>query len=282
MSVIFIISQHRTGSTLLQNILDANSDVTMAFDEMNLYEPFRKNTLDRLLATHIASIDDLLLAIEKGDVYGAFWRRFEEGGLSLDRLRSRLQWSATLDEKTILSAVLELLRADSGVSSAGIKYPVHFSKLPLLKGWFPESRVIMLFRNPKAMIASKLNDGATRARKRKTLIHRFLIHYSTLLFFSLEFSASVRVYLKHRRCTHKVEYESLVLDEESTIRRVCEYCDIKFQPEMLSVTGKESSFGYSWPGKPNSDSLNQFQRTLNRFDSWLIGLLTNRSYRKLQ
>lgn len=282
MPSIFVISQHRTGSTLLRNILDANSDVSMAVDEMNLYEPFRKNTLDRLLERQIVSVDDLLVAIDKGCVYGAFWKRFEESGLSLERLQSCLGGSTRLDEKTILSGVLELLRADSAVRNAGIKYPVHFSKLVLLRRWFPKSKIIVLFRNPKAIIASKLNDSATQARKRKSFIHRFLVHYSTLLFFSLEFRGSVRVYLEHQEITHKVHYESLVLDQKTTIKRICAYCDIEFEPTMLSVTGKDSSFGYSGRARISPDSVNRYQRVLSRFDDWLIGLLTNRSYRKIQ
>lgn len=282
MPSLFIISQHRTGSTLLRSILHANANVSMAFDEMNLYEPFRKNTLDRLLGTQIVSIDDLLVAIDKGCVYGTFWQQFEESGLSLKRLQYCLKHSTRLDEKTILSAVLELLRAGSAVRNAGIKYPVHFSRLGLLRSWFPDSKIIVLFRNPKGVIASKLNDGATQARKRKSLIHRFVIHYSTLLFFSLEFRRSVRVYLNNQEITHKVHYEALVLDPESTIKRICEYCDIEFEPTMLSVSGKDSSFGCSTRPTICSDSVDKYRRVLTRFDDWLIGLLTNRSYRKVQ
>lgn len=254
----------------------------MAFDEMNVYEPFRKNTLDRLLSKEIESLDDFFVAIDKGLLYGAFWKKFYESGISPTQFRQYLDRSATLDEKAILSAVLELLRADAAVRNAGIKYPVHFSKLALLRSWFPEGKIIMLFRNPKAMIASKLNDSATAERKSRSLFHRVFIHYSTLLFFSLEFRRSVRVFLKHRTFIHKVHYESLVLSQKSTAMRICEFCGIRYEPKMLSVTGKDSSFGYSERGAICPATVDAYQHILSPFDQWLIDILTHRSYTKIQ
>ena len=37
---IFIISLNRTGSTLLKNIINKNSEVAMATDEMHIFDPF--------------------------------------------------------------------------------------------------------------------------------------------------------------------------------------------------------------------------------------------------
>ena len=65
MNTIFIIGQHRTGSTLLKNILNVHSQVIMAFDEMNLYEPFRKNTLDKFLKKSNLTTNELINLLKK-------------------------------------------------------------------------------------------------------------------------------------------------------------------------------------------------------------------------
>lgn len=279
--LIFIVSQHRTGSTLLRNIVDANSQVSMAFDEMNLYEPMRKNTLDRLLADGM-DVESLILAIQNREIYGTFWQDFSRSGIQTPQLKSKLEKCGGLTPRKVLQTVLDCLAETNGAPIVGVKYPVHFSRLVLLREWFPDSKLIMLFRNPKAMIASKLNDAATRARKSRSLIYRIGIHYFTLLFFSFEFVRSVSIYNRNRDTVYKISYEALVTDQRSVVEGVCQHCGIEFEEPMLSVSGKESSFGIEGRNKVSSSSLNKYQQVLSRFDQWLIDILTARSYRKVQ
>lgn len=281
MGFVFIVSQHRTGSTLLRNIIDANSRVSMAFDEMNLYEPMRKHTLDRLLADGM-DVDSLILAIQNREIYGTFWQDFSRSGIQTPQLKSKLEKCGGLTPRKVLQTVLDCLAETNGAAFVGVKYPLHFSRLDLLKEWFPDSKVIMLFRNPKGMIASKLNDPATRARKERSWIHRFVIHYFTLLFFSFDFVRSVSTYKRNRDAVYKVNYEALVTEQRSVVEGVCRHCGIEFEEQMLSVSGKESSFGIEGRNKVSSSSLNKYQQVLSRFDQWLIDFLTARSYRKVQ
>lgn len=278
---IFILSQHRTGSTLLRNLLNENSQIVMAFDEMNLYEPMRKTTLDRLLSD-ASDAESLVSMILEKKVYGTFWQEFSKSGISVSELRERLDQCGELTPRAVLQAVLVCLAETKGVKFSGVKYPLHFSRIGLLRDWFPDCKIIMLFRNPKSMIASKLNDPATCARKRISLIHRFIIHYFTLLLFSWEFVRSVSIYEQYCDRVHKVNYESLVIDQRAIIEGICQYCGVAFESKMLSVSGKESSFGVEGRKSVSAASLDKYKQVLSRFDQWLIDLLTLRSYRKVQ
>src|SRR5690606_38232223 len=79
-SPIFVFCQHRTGSTLLRNMLDLHSDVAMTVDEMVVLNPWKK-TIFNVVAKHDLKTDQGLRAALKRvyacEPYGAFWRYFD-------------------------------------------------------------------------------------------------------------------------------------------------------------------------------------------------------------
>ena len=281
MSSIFIIAQHRTGSTLLKNIVGAHSSVEMAFDEMNIYEPLRSNTLDLFFKGGEKSSLDLIDALKEKRIYGTFWQEFEKSGITFEQLETSLNKYNSLSVKHVMSSVLNLLKMKKRVPVSGVKYPVHFSKTPLLESWFPESKIIFLFRNPKAMISSKLNDGATRERKSKSLLHKYLFHYFTLLYFCFEFRHSVKVYKQMKDKCFKITYEDLILNQKKIVDQICIYCDLEFQEGMLQVSGQESSYNKVDRKALSTESLEIYKKVLSGFDQALIGFLTNKSYRSI-
>ncbi|MDB4812990.1 sulfotransferase [Akkermansiaceae bacterium] len=274
MKPIFIICQHRTGSTLLKNILNRNSKVKMAFDEMNLYEPFRKNTLDKLIPHYINSIDELLKAIDQKQIYGTFWKQFEQSGIDRADLAKSFSKSVRFNEIEVLSKILSSLAGSENIRP-GIKYPVHFSKIGVLAESFKSCRMVFLTRDPRAMIASKLNDSATILRKRKSIFNRFFIHYCTLLYFCIEYVQAQKKYKEFDRIGLVIDYEKLVQDD-SCIRKICNFLDIEFESEMLNAEGKKSSFAVKiLKHKPiYKSSNNRYRTALSRFDQWLIKILT--------
>lgn len=281
-NVIFIIGQHRTGSTLLKNILDAHSDITMAFDEMNLFEPFRSNTLDRILKDNTIVADQLMEQIAEQKVYGTFWKDFEKAGFTFEELKNEISSQKPLKPQNVLFHILELLQKKNKTSFSGIKYPVHIQKVDFLTKYFSKSKIIFLTRNPKAIIASKLHDEATHLRKKKSVIHRFMIHYFTIAYFSIEYVMSIIVYFKKKGCLKLIRYEDLVLRQEKSISDICNWCEVPLEESMFQVTGKSSSHGVNGSQTLNTKSLEKYKQVLNRFDRALITVLTNYHYKKIK
>ena len=277
MKPIFIISQHRTGSTLLKNILNAHTSVVMAFDEMNIYEPYRKNTLDKLIPKYLKSPNDLMTAIDEKQIYGTFWKEFNKSKIDKLKFVKSLNESELFDEMEILRQVLINLRGSNINIIPGVKYPVHFSKINKLKAAFNDCRIIFLTRNPKAIIASKLNDPATLKRKNKSFIHSLFIHYFTILYFCLEYNQTIKLYLKYSVHSFQISYEELIKSENS-VERICEYLDIDFEKEMLNINGKKSSYERGEIAKPKFflSSIDKYKEILSPFDSWLISILTKK------
>lgn len=281
MKPIFIISQHRTGSTLLKNILNAHSRVIMAFDEMNIYEPYRKNTLDKLISINLKSPNDLMIAINKKQIYGTFWKEFNKSKIDKLKFIKSLNEAELFDEMEILKQVLLNLRGSNINIIPGVKYPVHFSKINKLKAAFNDCRMIFLTRNPKAIIASKINDQATLKRKSKSFIHSFLIHYFTIFYFCLEYNLSIKQYYKYSAHGFQISYEELIKSDNS-VERICEYLGIDFELEMLNVNGKKSSYERTEIAKPKFflSSVDKYKEILSPFDSWLINILTKKTSKK--
>ena len=279
---LFIISQHRTGSTLLKNILDAHDEVSMAFDEMNLYEHFRSNTLDRILDKQQLTAKELTSLLKEQKVYGTFWKDFDKAGLGYQQMEEELAKENLGDALAVVGAVLRLLKKHNKTIKSGVKYPVHFSKLSNLISKFPESRIVFLTRHPAAIIASKLNDPATKKRKQVSLLHRFAVHYFTILYFSLEFAMSVRKYRQFKKKLHLVRYEDLVLRKEQTIKEICTYCDLDFKEELMNAGGKESSHGEASDQGVHARSLDRYKSVLNKFDLGLISLITGKGQKAIQ
>lgn len=281
MAEIFVLAQHRTGSTLLKNMLDAHPDVCMAFDEMNLFEPLRRNTLDRCLSGQPQSPEEVVEYIFSGKVYGTFWKDFSKSGISRESLSEALSQEEALSAQGVLKQVLRLLSELAGVKNSGVKYPVHISRIKWLLDNFPGCRALFLFRNPMAIVASKINDEATKIRKKKTFLHRFSVHYFTLFYFCIEFRKAFRTFRTNQARVMKVCYEDLVQTPEATLRKICEYIGIEFHPDMISVTGKSSSYTSQAFSAPVVASVDQYKQRLSRFDRWLIRLLTEKPYKEL-
>ena len=274
MKSIFIIAQHRTGSTLLKNILNTNSRVHMAFDEMNLYDPFKKNTLDKLIGNKIKSPSDLVEAINDKCIYGTFWKEFKNSGIDINKFKASLTDSVSFNEIEIIKHVLIHLKNHNPNIIPGVKYPIHFRKINKLISNFSECKIIFLTRNPLSMIASKLNDPSTKSRKKSPPFFSFFIHYFTLLYFIIEYNISWLFINKYKKHIHKVAFEDLVLDKKNTILKVCDFCDIEFEKKMLNAQGKSSSFKNRISENfTNHDYVNHYKNVLSNFDIKLINLL---------
>ena len=269
MSNIFIIAQHRTGSTLLKNIIDANSDVSMAHDEMNLYEPFRSNTLNKILAKNITS-EELFNTIMNKQVHGTFWKTLVESKIPLIQFEKKLKMINKVNVAKVIALILNELQLAQGMNHSGVKYPIHVSKFYMLQEWFPEASFIFLTRNPNAIISSKLRDDATVKRKSKSFLHRFVLHYFTLLYFSIEYRIVKKVHYKFRNDIILIRYEELVGNSGVVVKKLCNKLNIKFESTMLEVTGKKSSHSNDSVNSLSTNSIYEYKKILSKFDRFLI------------
>lgn len=277
---VFILCLHRSGSTLLKNILDRNSQLAMATDEMHISDPLSR-TLDNYLKKFDLQqgeqIDRFLASVLSGKIRGTFWTDYGELPIARHRLRKEIQKSeGTLQD--IVNVFLEGYRRLRQKPRVGVKYPLHVSRIKMLSTWFPDARIVFLHRDIRAVIASKVNDEATRSRKRKLGPLGFLVHYLTVLYFIMDYRRFCRVCKgwagKPNVC--QIEFERMVRNPVPELTRLCEFLEIPFEESMLDAAGKPSSHGGKTRRGMDPGCIDRWKDVLSSFDRGLINVLAGK------
>lgn len=212
---IFLVGVPRSGTTLLQRILDAHEDVAVA-PETFFVRRFadRRKHYGRLGDPRHREklLSDLLATPE-----------FAEMGLDPAEFRRTVDAlaSPSLEYHEVFAAWLDAYRRRRGKRIVGEKTPNHLLAMRRLEDWFPNARFVHIVRDPRAVAESWRGVPWTNG--------------------SLEADAEVwRRYLETSRrepplrapC-HVVRYESLIANPESETRRMCEAIGLSYSDTML-------------------------------------------------
>jgi len=234
-NLIFLVSQPRAGSTLLQTILAGSEAVHTTAEPW-----FMLHTLYALRETgHTADYDATVAARALQDFLGTL-AKGEETFYQATR-----------------SMALELYGQacrETGKQLFLDKTPRYYKILPELAQTFPQARFLILLRNPAAVLSSILHTWVKGDWNRLDYFRDdLLVAPRSLTEFVTESTGQTRV----------IYYESLVLKPDVTIRSLCEWLEIPYQPELLEYGQHPRPRGrYGDPTgvekhqRPSADSLN--------------------------
>lgn len=236
-NLIFLISQPRAGSTLLQRILGSHPEIhTLSEPWLMLYPLYvlQPEGYQAEYNEHFAwsAVQDFLQTLPCGE------DEYIEG---LRRMYSYLYERAV---------------ANSGKRYFLDKTPRYYFIIPELYRTFPEAYYIILLRNPLAVLCSVLNTWV-KVNKDWVRVYRFkhdLIRAPRLLLEGVEFLGKQGVI---------VHYEQLGSDPEGELRCICDRLGVDFVPEMVeyghhSFTrwrfgDQESIYKHSRPTSQNAE-----------------------------
>lgn len=250
-SPIFIVGCPRSGTTLLQQMLDAHPAVAIA-PETHFMQYFwqRQEYYGNLLKddNYHHLIEDLIAHPE-----------FSEMGLNVCEF-SKAAWGGERSYQALFRLLLEQFASIRGVEIIGEKTPNHVLYIPTLKKFFPSARFIHIVRDPRAVVNSWRSvpwstgsiAGDAQAWKGHVSAPR---RCSSLLMSSL----------------FTLHYEQLVMAPEENLRSLCQFLNLEFLPEMLTYHRKESQSvnvtREPWKAnsvKPvNQNALTRWQRELS-------------------
>lgn len=205
-NLIFIISQPRSGSTLLQRILSGHTEIqTSAETWLMLYASYAfKNSglkSEFNMRWTKQAIDEFLNNYAEGDcTYLEAWRK----------------WAGTI--------------YNAAIQKSGKKYfidktPRYFFIIPELFKLLPDAKFIFLLRNPLAVLASELTTYVKEDWDVLSLFNPDLMQAPELILKGIE-------QLKDKAIT--IHYEELVQNPEENIARLCLQLGIKFNKDMLN------------------------------------------------
>ncbi|WP_017297396.1 sulfotransferase family protein [Nodosilinea nodulosa] len=246
---IFLVGCPRSGTTLLQQMLDAHPEVAIAPEThfiRNFWlkrEQYGSLESDRAYQLLLQAIVDL--------------PEFAEMELSAPDFIAAAQ---TLERsyKNLFGLVLSQFRQKRAVARVGEKTPNHLLYMQTLQEFFPEARFIHIIRDPRAVVNSwKKVPWTTGSIGGDAGVWR-------------RYMATARQCPPADGAIYNLHYEALVSNPEASLKAICQFLGLSFQAAMLDYYRQDSK-GVNvsrepWKGnavKPvSADSLTRWQQDM--------------------
>ncbi|NES70501.1 MAG: sulfotransferase [Okeania sp. SIO2D1] len=210
---MFLVGTPRSGTTLLQQILNAHSQIAIA-PETNFMKKFwRKRRLYKNLSND-QNYQKLISDIVKKPV-------FAEMGLNADDFR-QAALSITRDYGSLFNLLLEKFAELKKTSIVGEKTPEHLRYIEMIYKFFPSALFIHIVRDPRAVVNSwrKVPWSSGNVIDDTRVWHRNMIFIDNL---PAHIKSSIM----------RINYEKLVLEPEQTLKKMCNFIGVEFEAQML-------------------------------------------------
>lgn len=226
----FVVGVGRSGTTLLRVMLDSHPAMAMARETH--FIPKAAEACEGHSAPQLAFIDAL--------VSSRHWNRHQIGE---EELRAKVEAISPFDLGEALRAFYRLVAEKASKPRWGEKTPAYAAHMLLIQDLLPEAHFIHIIRDGRdvALSVKEVNFGPDSVEDGARWWLRRIENACGQV-------DSLAHYLE-------VRYEELVLDTENSLRRICEFIDLQFDPVMLryyeNVSGGRIHPLLSHPPEPN-------------------------------
>lgn len=227
-SINFILSTGRTGSTLLSSMLNMHPEILSVFEEPFAYNLFPK--YHNITKWDIKTIDQFcydFFLFSEGKLEGQFGKKDD-----LKNLLLKHQSSLNCDHAIKLAYFAFFPNKDkSSVKIIVDKQLVFHHVLDKVASYYPNSKFIILHRDPRDNVLVKLKRAIKENKKTSLLIlsKTWKEHYSEV-FNKLDKLSSERFF--------HVKYEDLVTNPETTLRKITTFLNVNYNEAMLNYNEK--------------------------------------------
>ncbi|MEM1253015.1 MAG: sulfotransferase [Cyanobacteria bacterium P01_H01_bin.21] len=248
---IFLVGCPRSGTTLLQQMLDAHPDVAIA-PETHFIRNFWLKREQYGDLTDDVNYQALLDAIGKIPEFAEMelsFEAFQDAAKTVDR-----NYAALLD------LLLEQFRQSRNTKIVGEKTPNHLLYMQTLQEFFPTARFIHIVRDPRAVVNSwKTVPWSTGSISGNAEVWR-------------RYMATARQSPPANGAIFTLHYEQLVAESEDCLRKLCHFLDLPFDAKMLDYHANHSKrvnvAREPWKGNAvrpvNNKSLTRWQQELSK------------------
>ena len=220
---IIIAGAQRSGTTMLRIILNSHSQVAIPEEASFLMPLLERNQLNKKLSG--VRLDNFIKYLALNPQYKLWNYNNEE---LLNELRSRTQISV----EELVSSLYESYAKSESKTIWGDKTPSFFRKLDLWLELFPNARVVHIVRDGRdvflswrAMDSTRRN-GAVMAIEWKHKVDQI--------------QESLRRYAPNSSI--EVQYEELISEPRATLQKICDFCGIAFEEQMLEFYKKSDRY----------------------------------------
>lgn len=260
---VFISLLPRSGSTLLSDILNQNDKLEVSVDRVHFmrwsygkYRPIEKH-YKRL-------VQDTKEKIQKR------WNEELNEQLVFDKLAQKHFINEAIVYDTIMRSFIGL--EDNDERRWVDRTAVAWESIPDFLEMFPKGKVIHIYRDPRAVLAS---------------FKRFTYHpgnmYLDIIFSSLAmFNFISKPEIKENQHVYLLKYEDLVKFPKKSINSLCKFLNVEFNDRMLRVDlfkdqrgqiKKANSSFFKTRKKIDTKSFDIWKEKLNNFEIYLTELI---------
>jgi Sulfotransferase family len=219
---LLVLGVSRSGTTLLRVMLDRSSQ--LAIPNESFFVPL-------LADRHLLRVDP--------DEFVDDLRRLKtvrEWGVPLAKVRTRLRDRMPIGRA--IAAIYEVYAEEHGKQRWGDKTPMYMRHLPLLRRLFPDAQYVHLIRDGRDAAISFLSMS-------EGIAFETWAHPRSPAAFASVWRSEVAAARRHGQRLGpgrylEVRYEDLVADAEGSLRRICSFAALPYEPAMTDYTGSES------------------------------------------
>jgi len=215
--IVFIIGIGRSGTSLLQNMLNAHSEICFLPENSFL----RRYHASGAFADYVSGNCVDVLADELS-VDATFSRL----GLSVDDIKSLVgDPGAASGDRFFQRVMIDYTSSKGTCRYIGDKDPRLIEFLPMLAASFPGAWVIHIYRDPRDVVLSKIK--AEWSKDRPFLANLFAGRVQ----WSLVRRTGKRLFGDR---FHELAYEDLISGPQDVLEHICDLLGLPFEPAMLS------------------------------------------------
>jgi Sulfotransferase family len=259
----FAAGQAKSGTTLLMALLDGHPQL-LVLPEETAYFPTALNKFGR--RGRRAQFDYLTKESLSRILFGgpAEWEKVDYTHFPMAEFRERFERAAfdpANQKKDLLVIMMETYATVLRIPFDSIarwveKTPANRRFIPQILERFPNAKILLTLRDPRAILAAQIALEKTR-RTGEFSIYYCVSHWLQAAKLALKAEAGELPALTTR-------YEDLVSEPTAAMKRVCDFLEIAFHPDIVLAPTK---LGMLWRG--NSATEREFSAvTVERVDSW--------------
>ena len=202
----------RSGTSLLAVMLDSHPRIAIPPETAFLPE------LRRLAAEEGMALQHEFFTLVTTDRWGV--SNWDDIGIDRDEYWRRLCALPRFSITSGLRVLFGMYADRAGKPLFGEKTPADTHCMPQIEAYLPEARFIHIVRDPRDVVLSLRRTSAGRSVEETARIWASMV-------------SAGRASAKHVSHYHEVRYESLVLDPEAELRKICRFLGIEYSGEML-------------------------------------------------
>lgn len=217
---VFVVGRGRSGTTLLQNIIDANSHAVLARESKIIIHLKQKYSYIKSFTPKV--IDELITDLYKDRFFELFWK--------VDAKKLAADLKSYPSEKLSFSIVCKIIYLHytsffekDEIHLIGDKNPAYSVFIPELLEVFPDAKFIHIIRDYRDNVVS--NSKAFGEKSLGYLAYGWLI-----------FNQKIDE-IKHQRPNkfYTLRYEDLVETPEKITKEICQFLGLTFQENMITI-----------------------------------------------